>query len=137
MEAIGTLAGGVADDFNNILTVITGYGTLLKMEMGQTNPLQTYVECVLSLAEKATHLTHGLLAFSRQQPILLTHIDMNKSLRSVEKLLKRLLTEDIAIKTLPAAEDITIMGDATQIHQILFNLAVNARDAMLTVEPLL
>ncbi len=139
MEAIGTLAGGVAHDFNNILTVITGYGTLLKMEMGQTNPLQTYVECVLSSAEKATHLTHGLLAFSRQQPILLTHIDMNKSLRSVEKLLKRLLTEDIAIKTLPAAEDITIMGDATQIHQILFNLAVNARDAMphggtLTVE---
>ncbi len=130
MEAVGTLAGGIAHDFNNILTVIAGYGTLLKMEMGQNNPLQTYVGHVLSSAEQATHLTQGLLAFSRQQPVLLTPINVNESLRSVEKLLKRLLTEDIAIKTLPAAEDITIMADATQIHQILFNLAANARDAM-------
>jgi PAS domain S-box-containing protein len=130
MEAVGTLAGGVAHDFNNILTVITGYGALLKMDLGQSNPLHGYVDYILSSAEKAAHLTRSLLSFSRQQPVVLAPVDINESLRAAEKLLKRLLTENIAIKTLLTTEDITIMADAVQIDQILFNLAANARDAM-------
>ncbi len=132
MEAIGTMAGGVAHDFNNILTVITGYSAMLKMEMGQNNPLLDYVEPIQSSAEKAAHLTRSLLSFSRHQPIVLAPVDLNENLRSVEKLLKRLLTEDIAINTILTSEDITVMADATQIDQILFNLATNARDAMPT-----
>jgi two-component system, cell cycle sensor histidine kinase and response regulator CckA len=130
MEAIGTLAGGIAHDFNNILTVITGYSALLKMEMGQNDPQQSYLEYIRSSAEKAAYLTRSLLSFSRQQPLILTHINLNQSLRSMEKILKRLLTENIAIKTILSAEDITIKADGTQIDQILFNLATNARDAM-------
>ena len=130
MEAVGTLAGGVAHDFNNILTVIMGYSALLQMEMEQDSPLRSYVGYIRSSAEKAADLTRSLLSFSRQQPIVLSHIDLNESVRSAEKLLNRLLTENIVIKTLLSAEDITIIADGTQIDQILLNLAANARDAM-------
>ena len=130
MEAIGALAGGIAHDFNNIFTVITGYGALMKMEMGESNPLNAYVDNIVSSAEKAAHLTQSLLSFSRQQPIALTRIDLNESLRSVGRLLGRLLTENIVIRTLLTAGDVTIMADATQVDQILLNLAANARDAM-------
>ncbi|HEY3274974.1 MAG TPA: PAS domain S-box protein [Syntrophorhabdaceae bacterium] len=130
MEAIGTLAGGVAHDFNNILTVITGYGAMLKMDLAQNDPLRTYVDSILSSAEKAAHLTRSLLSFSRQQPIRLSHLNLNECLRSAEKLLMRLLTENIAIKTVLTAEEITIMADPVQIDQIILNMATNARDAM-------
>jgi PAS domain S-box-containing protein len=130
MEAIGTLAGGVAHDFNNILTVLSGYGTLLQMKMNKTNPLRAYVDHILSASEKATNLTQSLLAFSRQRPISLSSVNLNDVVRGTEKLLKRLLTEDITLKTLLDAGEHTVMVDITQIDQILFNLATNARDAM-------
>ncbi len=130
MEAIGTLAGGIAHDFNNLLTILTGYGTLLKMRMDEANPLRTYVDQMLSASEKAATLTQGLLAFSRQQPIHPNPLWINDIIKGTEKLLKRLITEDIALKILLAPDDIVIMADATQIDQILFNLATNARDAM-------
>ncbi len=139
MEAIGTLAGGIAHDFNNILTVFTGYGTLLKMGLDQTNPLQMYVDQILSAAQKAANLTQSLLAFSRKQPMTLAPVNINAVIEGTRKLLQRLLTEDITLKTLLTPDNTTVMADATQIDQILFNLAANARDAMpkggtLTVE---
>ncbi len=139
MEAVGTLAGGVAHDFNNILTVLIGYGTLLRMGLKEDNPLRMYVDQILSSSEKAVQLTQSLLTFSRKQPITLRPVKLNDIIKGTERLLKRLLTEDIALKTNLTPDDTTIMGDATQIDQILFNLATNARDAMpkggiLTVE---
>ncbi|MCX5806218.1 MAG: PAS domain S-box protein [Proteobacteria bacterium] len=130
MEAIGTLAGGIAHDFNNIITALIGFGTLLQMKMDRTDPLRIYVEQILSASRKAASLTQSLLAFSRQQPITLKPLNVNNAVRGSEKLLQRLITEDIAFTTDLGAEDITIMADASQIDQILFNLVSNARDAM-------
>ena len=130
MEAIGTLAGGIAHDFNNILTALTGYGTILQSSLGPDNPLTTYVNEMLLSSEKASQLTQSLLTFSRKQPITLKPVRLNDIINNTEKLLKRLLTEDIALKTRLTDDDTAIMGDSTQIDQILFNLATNARDAM-------
>jgi hypothetical protein len=130
MEAIGTLAGGVAHDFNNILMVITGYGTLLQTRLDKNDPLRVYVDQILTGAQKAADLTRSLLAFSRQQSISLVPLNINAAIMSTEKLLKRLLTEDIKIEVTLTPERAVAMADATQIDQILFNLATNARDAM-------
>jgi two-component system, cell cycle sensor histidine kinase and response regulator CckA len=130
MEAVGTLAGGIAHDFNNMLTVISGYGSLLKMAVENTSPLRSYIDPILASSEKAAHLTRSLLAFSRLGPVSLTPLDINKEIKATEKLLKRLLTEDVELTTTLASEDIIVMADPTQMEQILFNLATNARDAM-------
>lgn len=130
MEAVGTLAGGIAHDFNNILTVIMGFGTILQLNMQQSDPLKHYVDQILSSAEKATNLTRSLLAFSRKQPITLAPINLNDCIKGTEKLLKRLLTEDIELSISLVPEDVIVLADATQVDQILFNLATNARDAM-------
>ena len=130
MEAVGTLAGGVAHDFNNILTVLMGYGTLLQMELDEDDPLQTYVENILTSSKKAVNLTASLLTFSRLKPVRLNPVDLGDAVRGTEKLLKRLITEDIELKTRLAQKDLVVMADTTQIDQILFNLATNARDAM-------
>jgi PAS domain S-box-containing protein len=129
MEAIGTLTGGIAHDFNNILTALVGYASLLQMKM-EKSILSTYVDHILSASNKAADLIQGLLAFSRQQAISLKPIYINNIITKTESLLKRLITEDITLKTLLAPDNITIMADATQIDQILFNLVTNARDAM-------
>ncbi|MDD5168759.1 MAG: PAS domain S-box protein [Syntrophales bacterium] len=130
MEAIGTLAGGVAHDFNNILTSLMGYASLLQMEMDNTDYRRSHVEHILSASKKAASLTQKLLAFSRQQPVSTRPVNLNDIIRSTEKLLRRLLTEDITLSTNLCQEEIVIMSDATQVDQILFNLATNARDAM-------
>jgi two-component system cell cycle sensor histidine kinase/response regulator CckA len=130
MEAIGTLAGGVAHDFNNILTALTGYGTLLQLKLDKGNPLRRYVDQILSASLKGANLTRSLLAFSRKQPITLKSVNLNNIVKGTEKLLRRLLTEDIILKTLLVSDDIMLMADSTQIDQILFNLVTNARDAM-------
>ena len=130
MEAIGQLAGGVAHDFNNILTALIGYGNLLEMEMPEDDPLREYVEQILYSSEKAANLTQSLLAFSRKQAITLRHHNINDIISGVEKLLKRLLSEDIDLKISPALQNIVVLADITQINQVLINLATNARDAM-------
>jgi PAS domain S-box-containing protein len=130
MEAIGTLAGGVAHDFNNILTVLTGYGTLLQMRVNKDDPNRMYVDHILSASQKASNLIHSLLAFSRRQPISLAPVNIDGTVKGTEKLLRRLLTEDITLKTVTESDGQTVMADVTQIDQILFNLVTNARDAM-------
>ena len=130
MEAIGQLAGGVAHDFNNILTAVIGYSNLLKAKMAQDDPLRTYAEHILASAGKAVNLTQSLLAFGRKQVIELKPCKINTLIKGVEKLLARLLTEDIELRTFISESDPTILADPTQIDQILINLATNARDAM-------
>ena len=130
MEAIGTMAGGVAHDFNNILTVLTGYGTLLEMNMEDGDPKKVYVQQILSASQKAANLTRSLLAFSRRQAIALVPLNLNDLVRTNETLLRRLLSEDVALQTSLCKDNITIMADAIQIDQLLLNLSTNARDAM-------
>ena len=129
MEAIGTLAGGIAHDFNNILTAIIGYVSLLRMDMGNS-PLRQYVDQILSSSQKAAALTRSLLAFGRKQMMELKPKEINGIVREAEKLLRRLLTEDIDFTVIRANPDVIVEADATQIDQVLINLAANARDAM-------
>jgi PAS domain S-box-containing protein len=130
MEAIGTLAGGIAHDFNNILSALIGYGNLLHMKMDSDDPLKIYVEHMLVASEKAVNLTHSLLTFSRKQTIRLQPQKVNVMIRGIEKILQRLLTEDIELKVMTADKGITVMADLTQIDQVLLNLTANARDVM-------
>jgi len=130
MEAIGTLTGGIAHDFNNILTALIGYGSLLQMKMDKDDPLRVYVDQILTSSEKAANLTQSLLAFSRKQVMEFKPHSVKNIITAMEKLLKRLLTEDIELKVILADEDATIMADITQMDQVLMNLATNARDVM-------
>lgn len=130
MQALGSLSGGIAHDFNNILTVLQGYGSLLQRRMDRSDPLRIYVDQILSASQKAASLTQSLLAFSRQQPITLNPININDVVRKTEDLLKRLVSDDVDLVTKYSEDEIIIKADPTQIDQILFNLAANARDAM-------
>jgi len=130
IEAIGQLAGGIAHDFNNILTAIIGFGSLLKMDIGEDDPLRSYVTQILSSAERAANLTRALLAFSRKQIINLRPVNLNEIINILEKLLSRLIGEDIELSIFLTDEDLTVIADSTQIEQVLMNLATNARDAM-------
>jgi two-component system, cell cycle sensor histidine kinase and response regulator CckA len=130
MEAIGQMAGGIAHDFNNILTTLIGYGNLLLMKMARDDPLKVYVDQMLASSQKAAQLTQSLLAFGRKQMIELKPQKVNTIIKGLEKLLVRLLTEDIELRIIPSDVDPTVMADVTQIDQVLMNLATNARDAM-------
>jgi two-component system cell cycle sensor histidine kinase/response regulator CckA len=130
MEAVGTLARGVAHDFNNILTAIIGYSSLMQMKMDENDPLRPSVDSILASTERAANLTQSLLAFSKKQLIAPKHVDMNTIVRRVEKLIERLIGEDIEITQVLRGEPLPIKADAGQIEQILINLATNARDAM-------
>jgi two-component system, cell cycle sensor histidine kinase and response regulator CckA len=132
MEAIGALAGGVAHDFNNILTAISGFGYLLGESMSEDDPKKSYLDEILASADKAANLTSSLLAFSRKQPIDFRPLDINEAIRNTTKLLRRLLTEDIELTTELTDGPLVIMSDSTPMNQILINLATNARDAMPT-----
>jgi len=129
-EAIGTLAGGIAHDFNNILTALMGYATLIQMKLDRSDPLQSYVDQILSASQKAAELTQSLLTFSRKQPLRLSPLDINNTIKETKRLLKRLLIEDIELNTSLTEDNTTVMADKSQIDQILFNLVTNARDAM-------
>jgi signal transduction histidine kinase len=130
MESIGTLAGGVAHDFNNILSAITGYGHLTLMKMAKDDPLRLYVQNMLEAAERAAHLTKDLLLFGRKQITDRKPVDLNEIIRKVEKLLVRVIGEDIECKTLLHNAPLMVFADVHQIEQILMNFATNARDAM-------
>jgi PAS domain S-box-containing protein len=130
MEAVGQLAGGVAHDFNNILTVIAGYSSLLIMDGGLTDLQKRHVEEVAASAEKAAHLTHGLLAFSRKQTLVMKYENLNNIILHVCNFLTRIIGEDIILNTSCKAAELHIVADRGQMEQVLVNLATNARDAM-------
>jgi two-component system, cell cycle sensor histidine kinase and response regulator CckA len=130
MEAIGQLAGGVAHDFNNILTVIYGYCYMLQSGTENNPVLRSNVDQVLAAAERAANLTRSLLAFSRKQPMSLKPVNVNDLILNVGKLLTRIIGEDIQLKTLFQANPLTVYADGGQIEQVMMNLATNARDAM-------
>jgi two-component system NtrC family sensor kinase len=130
LEAIGLLAGGVAHDFNNILSAIIGYASILQMKMSADDPLKSNVEQVLAASQRAATLTQSLLAFSRKQIINPQPLLVNESLRKFEKLLRRIIGEDIDFKTIYADLDMTVMMDSGQFEQVVINLVTNARDAM-------
>jgi PAS domain S-box-containing protein len=130
MEAVGLLAGGVAHDFNNILTAIIGYANIVKMKMKKEDPLKTHLDQILRSSERGAHLTQSLLAFSRKQLISPKPVDLNIVIRNVKKLLGRVITEDIELKVALDERHLIIMADSGQMEQILMNLATNAKDAM-------
>jgi len=130
MEAIGQLAGGVAHDFNNILTVIMGFSDILRMKIKPDDPLRPSVDHVLEAAQRAANLTRSLLAFSRKQAMNPKPENLNDIVRGVEKFLGRVIGEDIQLETDFKEEDLYIHADSGQIGQVLMNLAANARDAI-------
>ena len=130
MESVGHLAGGIAHDFNNFLTAIIGYGHLAQMKISKKDPAQSSIDQILVAAEKAAGLTHGLLAFSRKQIINPKPVRLNDIITRLQKLLSRVLSEDIELKTFLSPHQATVLADVVQIEQILMNLATNARDAM-------
>ncbi|MBF0328356.1 MAG: response regulator [Nitrospirae bacterium] len=130
MEAIGVLAAGVAHDFNNILTAIIGFGAMAKKRLKEDSISKEYIEEMLAGAERAAELTRGLLAFSRKQVIIPKLQNLNTIVFTIEKMLSRLLRENIEFKTVLSSSDIIVKVDASQIEQVLLNLATNARDAM-------
>jgi len=130
MEAVGQLAGGVAHDFNNILTVIAGYANILKMDLGRESKHLEVVEQIIVAAERAAQLTRGLLAFSRKQAMAPEKIDVGEIVQRVEKFLVRVIGEDIHLKTELLPDPLPVYVDLGQMEQVLINLAANARDAM-------
>jgi nitrogen-specific signal transduction histidine kinase len=130
MEAVGRLAGGIAHDFNNLLTVIKGYSELMLEDLEGADPLRTEVDEIKKAADRAASLTRQLLAFSRQQVLAPKVVDLNTVVGNMDKLLHRLLGEDIDLFTILEPGLGRVKADPGQIEQVIMNLAVNARDAM-------
>lgn len=130
MESIGTLAGGVAHDFNNILAAISGYGHLALMKMLPDDPHRTNIVQILESSDRAAHLTRDLLLFSRKQPLNRKPLDLNTGIQKLGNFLVRVIGEDIAFKITLSGGAINVLADQHQIDQVLMNLATNARDAM-------
>ena len=132
MEAIGRLAGGVAHDFNNLLTAIIGYTDILLINSKLDEELKKYVQQIKSSSNRASSLIQQLLAFSRRQMMQKKTINLNKLVLNIDKMLRRLIGEDIELFTLFDKDLGMIKADPGQIEQVIMNLAVNARDAMPT-----
>jgi two-component system, cell cycle sensor histidine kinase and response regulator CckA len=130
MEAIGRLSGGIAHDFNNLLGVMIGYSQLLKRKMRSEQNLLEYAEEIEKAGQRAASLTRQLLAFSRQQIMTPTVLDLNTLVADMEKMLPRLIGEDIAVRIELSDGLGAVRADRGQVEQVIMNLAVNARDAM-------
>jgi nitrogen-specific signal transduction histidine kinase len=132
MEAVGRLAGGVAHDFNNLLTAIFGYADLLAEDLASDHPGRSDLEEIRTAATRASALTRQLLAFSRQQVLQPVVLSLNDVVADIQKMLQRLLGEDVELHASLAPDLGNVRADAGQIEQVIMNLAVNARDAMPT-----
>jgi PAS domain S-box-containing protein len=130
LESVGRLAGGVAHDFNNLLTVINGYAGFLSEELAAEDPRREYALEIRNAGERAASLTRQLLMFSRKQAIAPRAINLNGVVSDVERMLRRLIGEDIELAIRLAPQMGAVMADPDQIQQVIVNLAVNARDAM-------
>jgi len=129
MEAVGQLASGVAHDFNNLLTIIKGYSSML-MERNQEGPDARAAFEIQQAADRAASLTHQLLAFSRRQTLQPRVLDLNAIVRGLEKMLRRVLSENVDVAIHTAPDIVFVKADPVQMEQVLLNLVVNARDAM-------
>jgi nitrogen-specific signal transduction histidine kinase/ActR/RegA family two-component response regulator len=132
MEAVGHLAGGVAHDFNNLLTIISGSSEILLQRLPADEPMRELVSEIRQAGSRAADLTRQLLAFSRRTVLAPKLLDLNESVRDSEKLLRRLIEEDVEFQTFLAPELDPVKVDPVQLGQVIMNLAVNARDAMPT-----
>jgi PAS domain S-box-containing protein len=130
MEAVGTLAGGIAHDFNNMLNVIMGYGSLVMNKLEAGSPLKENIKRMLLAAERAANLTKRLLVFSRKQPVEVKPININELILDLQKMLVRIISENIDFNLDLTDTPLIALADAGQIEQVLINLAVNAKDAM-------
>jgi signal transduction histidine kinase/ActR/RegA family two-component response regulator len=130
MEAVGRLAGGVAHDFNNLLTIITGYADLLLVGEDLQAQQRTPLEEIRRAAERGGALTHQLLAFSRRQPFTPRMVQLNTLIVNMEKMLSRLIGEDIELITVAGADPAMVRTDPGQLEQVIMNVVVNGRDAM-------
>ena len=132
MEAIGELTGGIAHDFNNFLTAILGFSSLLQMKLENDKDAQSnsYLQNIISAADKAANMTNSLLSFSRKRIINIRPALLNDIISGIEKLLQRVITENVELKTALTDKGTIIMADTGQIEQVLLNLVANARDAM-------
>jgi PAS domain S-box-containing protein len=130
MEAIGQLAGGVAHDFNNILTAMIGFAELISMKLDRESPLHHYLGQIISAGGRAADLTQGLLAFSRKQVLNVKVLEVHDVIEGFRKMLRRLIPEDIELKINVSPTGMPVMADRGQLEQVLMNLATNARDAM-------
>jgi PAS domain S-box-containing protein len=130
MEAVGLLAGGIAHDFNNILATIKGSLYIMQKKLQEKSPLMKYAGQILISVDKANDLTQSLLAFSRKQAVTLRRIDLNVVIRNTANLLSRILGEQTELKMILTGNNPAVMGDESQLVQVLVNLAANGRDAM-------
>ncbi len=130
MEAVGRLAGGIAHDFNNLLTVIIGYSQMLLSEKEEGDAEYADIKEIQKAGKSAASLTGQLLLFSRKQPIYLTVININEAVMDMGKMLKRVIGENIELKTELGKDLENVKADPGQIEQVVMNLAINARDAM-------
>ena len=130
MEAVGRLAGGVAHDFNNLLTAILGYSDMMLEKLPRNSLLRRYTSEIKKAGERAASLTRQLLAFSRLQVMAPQVLDLNAVISDMEKILRRVMGEDIILATVAGATHSRIKADPAQIEQVILNLAINARDAM-------
>jgi nitrogen-specific signal transduction histidine kinase/ActR/RegA family two-component response regulator len=130
MEAVGQFAAGVAHDFNNLLSVVMSYSELMLAELEPASTLREDLEEIRRAGERATGLARQLLTFSRQQVLQPRVLELGALVEGMQKMLRRLLGEDIALEVLPSASAHTVHADPTGLEQVLMNLVVNARDAM-------
>ncbi|MBZ0155923.1 MAG: response regulator [Alphaproteobacteria bacterium] len=130
MEAVGQLTGRISHDFNNLLTAILGFGGILQMDAASGSRARTYLDQILSAAERAAHLARGMLAFSRQQIMHPEPVNLDEIIINLRGILAHLLGEKIAMRIILKSGSLPVMADAGQIEQVLVNLAANARDAM-------
>jgi signal transduction histidine kinase/ligand-binding sensor domain-containing protein/ActR/RegA family two-component response regulator len=130
LEAVGRLAGGIVHDFNNLLTVINGFAEFVQEEAGGSAPVRSAIGEISRATERAAALTRQLMAFSRHQIVEPKPLDINQVIADIERMLRRLIGEDIALTCVAGADLWPVLADRGQIEQVIVNLAVNARDAM-------
>ncbi len=130
LEAVGQLTGGIAHDFNNLLTIIRGNAQMAESEIEQDTPLYNYIKKISKASQKAGRLTKQLLLFSRRETMVFEPLDLNRTINELLKMLKRIIVEDIKIRTELAGDIWVIEGDEGNLEQVIMNLAVNAQGAM-------